>query len=167
MMDSELNQLMATVQRLADIEEIRGLRNHYHYFVNEAQFSRFAEIFDADAVMHFDSRYSWRGIGEILEGLAGLSKAIPFMKQFIHNHHVTVNGDTAEGFAYLEAKYASDGQSVMVAGRYDEKYIRTGSGWRIKELFVELFFSVPHDKGWAGGNLHNFNMQETVIRGNV
>lgn len=167
MTDNELNQLIATVQRLADIEEIRGLRNRYHHFVNEGQFSRFEEIFDADAVMHFDGRYSWRGIGEILEGLEGLSKAIPFMKQFIHNHQVTVNGDTAEGFAYLEAKYASDGQSVMVAGRYDEKYIRTGLGWRIKETAIELFFSVPLEQGWAGDNLHNFDMQETVSRGNA
>jgi ketosteroid isomerase-like protein len=167
MTDNELNQLVAKVRWLADIEEIRGLRNRYHHFVNESQFSRFAELFVSDAVMHFDGKYSWRGIGEILKGLEGLSKAIPFMKQFIHNHHVTVNGDAAEGFAYLEAKYASDGQSIMVAGRYDEKYIRTKAGWKIKEISVELFFSVPHEQGWAEGNLHNFDMQETVSRGNA
>lgn len=167
MTESELNRLAATVQWLADIEEIRMLRNSYHHFVNEGQFSRFVEIMDPDAVMHFDSKYSWRGIGEILNGLEGLAKAIPFMKQFIHNHQVTVHGDTAEGYAYLEAKYARDGLSVMVAGRYDEKYIRTIEGWRIKELAIELFFSVPPEQGWASGNLKHFDMQETVGHGNA
>jgi ketosteroid isomerase-like protein len=166
MTDDQLERLAATVQRLADIEEIRALRNRYHHFVNEGQFSRFEELFVADAVMHFDAGYSWRGIEEILKGLEGLSKAIPFMKQFIHSHHVTVDGDAAEGFAYLEAKYAQDGKSVMVAGRYDEKYTRIADGWRIKELEVELFFSVPQEQGWAGDRVQHFNMQEAVRAGN-
>lgn len=33
-----------------------------------------------------------------------LSDLVPFVKQFIHNHVITLNGDTGTGLSYLEAK---------------------------------------------------------------
>jgi ketosteroid isomerase-like protein len=165
MNDEELNKLMDTVRRLSDIEEIRSLRDRYHHFVNEGEFGRFREIYTADASMHFSGPYSWTGIDEIVQGLEALSTSIPFMKQFVHNHYIVVEGDTAKSVAYLESKYARQGESVLVAGRYDDEFIRTDGGWRIKRTAVTLFFSVPLQQGWADTEVQVFDMREIVADG--
>jgi ketosteroid isomerase-like protein len=165
MQDEDLKKLMDTVRRLSDIEEIRSLRDRYHHFVNEGQFDRFRELYTADASMHFPGPYCWTGIEEILRGLEALSTSIPFMKQFGHNHHIVLDGDAAKSVAYLEAKYARQGESVMVAGRYDDEFTRTEDGWRIKRTTVTLFFSVPFQQGWADTDVQAFDMRETVVDG--
>src|SRR5206468_3879484 len=47
-MSTDLAQLEARIRRLEDIEEIRGLRMHYHYCVNEGKFETVADIFSED-----------------------------------------------------------------------------------------------------------------------
>ncbi len=162
MTNDDTAALIASVRRLSDIEEIRGLRNLYHYFVNEGQFSRFDEIYTEDATVQLDYVAEWVGLPAILEGFQSLPKYVSFIKQFLHNHHVVVDGDTATGFAYFEAKYAMEGNSLMVAGRYDEKYRRLPQGWRIADTRVQLFFSLPHDQGWATGHLNHVEPLEPL-----
>ena len=62
---------------------------------------------------------------------------------------VDVDGDEASAFAYLDARYGQDGQSLIVAARYDEKYRRTAQGWRISWTYIDVIFSVPVQLGWA------------------
>jgi hypothetical protein len=68
-----------------------------------------------------------------------------------------VDGDKASAFAYIEARYAQDGQSLMVAGRYDETYVRTPKGWRITYTYAKVDFAVPVQVGWAGEQMNYFN----------
>jgi hypothetical protein len=56
------------IKRLEDIEEIRRLRNMYHYFVNENLPDRFREIYTDDGVMQLDDAMKFEGINAIVEG---------------------------------------------------------------------------------------------------
>jgi ketosteroid isomerase-like protein len=136
------------IRRLEDIEEIRKLRNMYHYFINERLPERFRELYTDDAVLQFDEHMTIEGGDAIVKAMANVPEGT-LIKQFIHSHQIDVEGDEASGFAYLDARYGQDGQSLIVAARYDEKYRRTTEGWRIAWTFIDVNFSVPVQLGWA------------------
>jgi len=160
-----LTGLEAHVRHLEDIEEIRGLRFKYHDFLNRSRFERMSELYTDDARVRIDYVASAEGKEEIHEFFLTIPRTLSFIKQFIHNHLVNVDGDMASGVAYMDARYAAEGQSLMVAGRFDEKYRRTTAGWRIADTFVTLYFSVPLSKGWAGAELHHIAPHDVVLRG--
>lgn len=142
------------IRRLEDIEEIRQLRMKYHINTNDGHFDRMWELFTEDAWVDFGYISKAKGREEIDALFKRIPNNLPLVKQFIHNHLVEVNGDEATGISYLDARYAQDGDSVMVAARFDEIYVRTADGWRIKQMLLELYFSVPINVGWAGETLN-------------
>jgi len=150
-----LESLNQRLRKLEDIEDIRTLRMSYHKFINEGLFDRFGELYTDDAVVEFDYVAKAKGIKEVRELFLRIPKNVDFVKQFIHNHMIEVNGDTATGLAYLDARYASNGEALIVGARFSEKYRRTQAGWRISETILKLYFSVPLSKGWAGTDIHH------------
>ena len=144
----------ARLRRLEDIEEIRTLRHRYHDYLNRSEFERMSSLYTPDARLRIDAVASADGIDEIHDFFVGIPRSLTFIKQFIHNHLVEVAGDQASGVAYMDARYAANGESLIVTGRFDESYARTKAGWRIAETLVTLNFSVPLSVGWAGPNLH-------------
>ena len=75
------------------------------------------------------------------------------VRQFIHNHVLKVNGDRASGYAYLEAKPVYNGESYVVAARYNDEYIKRDGRWRFSKMSLTPFFMVPLKEGWAGDDL--------------
>ena len=142
------------IRRLEDIEEIRRLRMQYHINTNDGHFDRMWELFTEDAYVDFGYISRARGREDIKALFLRIPRNLPLVKQFIHNHMVDVDGDQATGVSYLDARYAQDGDSVMVAARFDEIYVRTQEGWRIKQMLLDLYFSVPITIGWAGDQLN-------------
>ncbi|MDG2004159.1 MAG: nuclear transport factor 2 family protein [Novosphingobium sp.] len=149
-MGSGGNELEERIRRLEDLEEIRGLRMEYHHCVNDGRFAEAAPIFTEDAYVEYGGVGSAKGKGEIVELFSQLSKAVTLIKQFVSNHMVTIDGDEASGIAYLDARYAQDGKSLIAAVRFDDRYLRTPDGWRITDMRASIQFSVPVQEGWAG-----------------
>jgi ketosteroid isomerase-like protein len=136
------------ISRLEDIEQIRSLRNKFHYFINEGLAHRFGEVYSDDAVVQFDEFMKQEGLANIIAASSKLTQQV-FVKQFLHNHEIELHGDHATGLCYLDARYASNGESLIVAARYDDEYRRTDAGWRICRTRVHIIFSVPLQQGWA------------------
>ena len=126
----------------------------YHINTNDGHFERMWELFTEDAYVDFGYISRARGREDIKALFLRIPRNLPLVKQFIHNHMVDVDGDQATGISYLDARYAQDGDSVMVAARFDEIYVRTQEGWRIKQMLLDLYFSVPITIGWAGDQLN-------------
>jgi ketosteroid isomerase-like protein len=147
-------RLAARVRRLEDIEEIRTLRLRYHDYLNRSEFERMSGLYTADARLRIDAVAHADGIAAIHDFFVSIPRGLTLIKQFIHNHLVEIDGDQARGVAYMDARYAANGESLIVAGRFDERYARTDDGWRIAETLVTLNFSVPLSVGWAGPDLH-------------
>lgn len=146
--------LEARILRLEDIEEIRRLRMQYHNFTNDGQWDRFTELFTDDALIDFGYISKAEGTEQIRELYLRIPRNLDLVKQFIHNHMVDVDGDRASGVSYLDARYAAGGDSVMVAAKFMEQYRRTPEGWKISEMLLEMYFSVPITQGWAGEQLN-------------
>ena len=138
------------VQRLEDLEEIRGLRMEYHHCVNDDRFAEAAWIFTDDGYAEFAGVGSATGRAEIAVLFGRLAEAVTVIKQFVSNHMVEIDGDEASGIAYLDARYAQDGKSLIASVRYDDRYRRTPEGWRFTEMRATVHFSVPVQEGWAG-----------------
>lgn len=153
-MDGQAKTLEERLQRLEDLEEIRGLRMEYHHCVNDGRFPDAVRIFTDDAFVEYQGVGSAKGKGEIHRLFVRLRDAVTLIKQFVSNHMVTIDGDVASGIAYLDARYAQDGKSVIAAVKFVEEYRRTPDGWKISDMQALIQFSVPVQEGWAG-NTHS------------
>ena len=108
------------LQRIEDLEEIRTLRMTYHYFINEGMFDRVSELFTEDGALDFGYIARASGREEIAQTFLKLPNNAQFVKQYIHNHIVKVDGDQATGVCYLDARYAQEGESLIVAAKHDQ-----------------------------------------------
>lgn len=142
------------VRRLEDIEDIRTLRFRYHQYINEGWHDKIADLFTKDAVGQMDTLARWEGREAIRAFFVTAPASVSLVKQFPHNHIVEINGDMAKGISYFEARYAANGTSLMIAGSYDEEYVRTAGRWLIKTSIMKIHFAVPLDVGWGGAKLN-------------
>ena len=51
---------------------------------------------------------------------------------FVQQHVVDLAGDTAIGTCYIDLRAEVGGKSMIGAGWYDDRYVRTAEGWRIQ-----------------------------------
>ena len=143
------------IQRLEDIEDIRRLRNRYHASLNENRYEQCRALFTRDAVVELGYLARFEGIDAIDSGFRAMGERDRFfIKQFIHSHDVEIDGDSGTGTSYLEARYGRFGVSYVVAGRYDDVYLRVDGVWKFKSMIAELFYTVPNAVGWTGDELH-------------
>lgn len=151
-LEERVRVLEATVGELRDRSEIQELRFRYHIAVNEKDLEAIGPLFVEDGEAQFGEIGSARGRIEIEALYRDVVGTSPFIKQFIHNHAITLNGDTASGLSYLEAKTVVNGESYLVAARFDDEYARVGGEWKFRSLKLSLYFAVPLREGWAGEN---------------
>jgi len=143
--------LEAEVRRLRDRAEIQDLRLRYHAAVNERRPEAIAPLFAPDGALDFGALGRADGRAEIAAFFAAtLSDPATFVKQFIHNHAVEIEGERGAGTSYLEARTVLEGESILVAARYDDEYVREGGCWRFQRMSLTPIFIVPLREGWAG-----------------
>ena len=156
MTDNEvIADLRRRVQKLEDIEAMKTLRNLYHHYINDGTYELIRNLVTEDAVVHLGYLEHYEGIETIHRGFVSMSERERFfIKQFIHSHTVTVDGDSGTGFSYLEARYGRKGTSYLVSGKYDDVYVRQNGKWLFKSMMCEFFYTVPASVGWTGDELH-------------
>jgi hypothetical protein len=158
-LETRVKELEATVRELTDREAIRDLRCCYHEYVNEGKFTEIPNLFTDDGELDFAHLGKARGRAEILKFFGALNEKpseanrdrprITWVKQFIHNHTIRLDGDTGEGFSYLEAKPIYNGEAFLVAARYDDKYVRRNGQWKFSRMALVPYFMVPFKEVWA------------------
>jgi ketosteroid isomerase-like protein len=149
--EDRLATLEARLRWLEDLEQIRELRMKYHQFVNDRVVHRLAEIYTEDGVLFLTPAVQATGRDEICALYARIMQNNPLKMQFIGNHMIELNGDEATGFSYLDSRFVGGGVSKMGASRLDETYRRTAEGWRISRTSAHVYFTVPVDADWLGG----------------
>jgi hypothetical protein len=148
-LESRFHALEERVEELEDHGAITNLRYRYHVAVNEKRLDELPSLFEEDARVDFEGIGAARGRQEIDALYRDLVGESPFIKQFIHNHLITLAGDEATGLSYLDARTVRDGESVLVAARFDDEYVRSAGAWRFRSLRLRVFFAVPVQAGWA------------------
>ena len=72
------------------------------------------------------------------------------LRHLIHNQVITINGDVASSKSYFDAVGDLKGESIVVAGFYEDKLRRIGGDWKFTEKVIRLDFLVPLQEGWGG-----------------
>ena len=148
-LEERVKQLEAKVRELSDREAIRELRCYYHEYINTGKLGDIARLFIEDGELDFAHMGKGKGRAFQKKFFEGLSNYLSTVKQFIHNQIIEVRGDTATGISYLEAKPVYKGESFLVAGRYDDEYVRQDGQWKFKKMKFTPYFMVPLKEGWA------------------
>jgi len=148
-LEARVKELEAKVRELTDREAIRELRCYYHEYINTTNLTAIAGLFIEDGELDFAHMGKGKGRAFQKKFFEGLSDYLSSVKQFIHNHIIEVHGDTATGISYLEAKPVYKGESFLVAGRYDDEYVRQDGKWKFKKMKFTPYFMVPLKEGWA------------------
>lgn len=150
--------LEARVARLEDIEALRDLRMQYHRCVNENEFPAAAVYFTEDGYASFGVMAEAKGREGIADLFDKLQNNVTFIRQFITNHIVEIDGDGATGVSYLDARYAQEGVSIIAAVRYDDTYRRTADGWKFTSMIARIDLAVPLEQGWSTGERDHARM---------
>ena len=145
---TEISSKEHQLQRLLDTEDIRALRVRYSNVLDTRQVEGFHDVFTDDAVLSVTVG-DMEGIEAIKAGLAGAFDFFNWKKKashpFMHavtNHSITITGsDSAEGECYLldfVTGREADEHPFLLLGRYIDRYVRTGAGWRISHTRLDV-----------------------------
>jgi ketosteroid isomerase-like protein len=139
----------ATIRALADHEAIRDLARRYAHYVWQNDLEALAGLFAEDGEMDPGTRPPLRGRAALLEGFRQMLTAGSVFLPFVQQHVVDLAGDTASGTCYIDLRGEVEGKSMIGAGWYADRYVRTAEGWRFQARKIELRFFVPLRDGWA------------------
>lgn len=150
------------VRIIEDREEIIRLRARYCN-VNDGGWDGMPTHHDIDALVNmFTPDGVWDGgprIGVRAEGhdqiraLFNHFRAVEFLIHNVMNPIIDIDGDTAHGdwHAIITSTAGSgpDRQAMWVLGKYEEDYLRTPEGWKIKYLRFVTAANPLYELGWG------------------
>ena len=139
------------VQELADREEIKELTAKYCWHVARGEGEAVANLFADDGVLDLadPSFKAVRGKQDLLKFYRSSVREPEIAVPFIHNHIIEIDGDDAHGTCTIDARFIRDGESVIAAGWYEDKYRRVSGKWRFVVRKITFHHAVPLKKGWA------------------
>ena len=136
-----------TTTHTDDVNAIIDVTIAYCWAIDSKDWEALRNVFlpDATALLG-DERV---GIESIIDRIRAALSSLDASQHIISNHQVAVTGDGATSRCYLQAQHvrraADGGPNYIVAGRYQDRLVRTDDGWRIirRDLLVD----------WTAGNV--------------
>lgn len=137
------------LQTLLDEREITRLALRYCRALDTKDWSALDDVFLPDANADLGGPTELVGIEEIRTRIRTALGHLDDSQHLVGNHEVVVDGDTATHRCYLQAQHvrhaATGGPNYIVAGRYEDRLVRTDAGWRIAHRTLVVM--------WTEGNL--------------
>jgi len=143
------DHLMDTLQTLLDDHEIRQLAFRYCRALDTKDWALLDDVFLPDATGQLGSPTILVGIEAIRDRIRTALERLDDSQHLVGNHEIAVDGDTATHRCYLQAQHvreaAAGGPNYIVAGRYEDRLVRTDVGWRIAHRTLTVM--------WTDGNV--------------
>lgn len=133
-----------------DHRAIVQLTIDYCWALDTGDWDTLRRVFTDDAVTDLGAG-GQRGIEEIIERVSSALGHLDDSQHMVSTHQIRVDDDGrgAVGRCYLHAQHirraAEGGPHFVVAGRYEDRYVRTDDGWRIAERRIVTM--------WTEGNV--------------
>ena len=134
------------LQQLVDRQAIVDITVAYTYALDTKDWDALDRVFTPDATAFLTEELIGREAikARVRRALEGLDVS----QHLIGNHEIDITGDRATGRCYLQAQHVRDAApgppNFIVAGRYDDRYVRTPDGWRIERRELTIM--------WTEGN---------------
>ena len=139
---------MSELQGLLDKQEITELCYRYALALDGRDWSGLAGLFTPDANAFYLDKPPCHGYRAIEDTVREALTPMTGSQHLISNVVVRLDGDQAESSCYLQAQHVKagtpGGDNFIIAGRYDDKLVRTQDGWRIRERRLAMT--------WTEGN---------------
>ncbi len=151
----DIKRLAERLSRLEDIRKLNTLRHDLPRHINNGDWARVGDLFSVGATVDYAHLGQISGRDEIRKYFANLPDVIGqdkpgsrvSVKQFVHGHEVEVLGDRASGVSFFEERVVFDDESFMVAGRFDDRYVREAGRWLFESIALDLYWVLPHSEG--------------------
>jgi len=139
------------VRELLDREHIRDLVHRYCWAVDRGTLEEVMALFHNECNLALvpgkrylgrEATYKWYNVY--------MQNRMEVLRHLIHNQVITVNGDTATSKSYFDAVGDLKGESITVAGFYEDTLLRVNEEWKFTEKIIKLDFLVPVHEGWGG-----------------
>lgn len=133
----------------SDEKDIVDIAIAYTWAIDTKSFNDLRNIFSADAtaMLHGVACADVDAIVARIEGAVGRLDAT---QHLCGNHQVVVTGDTATHRCHLHGQHVKKGtdggDNFVIGGFYDDVFVRTSSGWRIKHRIMQ--------GTWTSGNVN-------------
>ena len=137
-----------SLQRLLDERDIVDVATRYCGALDTRDWGRLGEVFVPDATAELGDSGLLSGLEQIAATCRAALSPLDASHHLVGNHEVDVDGDAATHRCYVHAQHvrrgADGGRNYVVAGRYEDRLVRTSNGWRIvhRDLIVT----------WTDGN---------------
>jgi len=166
-----LESLAARVQRLDDVEAIKGLLVLYAQGSDKQNDPDImVPLFTEDAVFDVGSGYgTYVGHEAIRKFLEGAPNIIKWSLHYMISPHVKVadDGMTADVFCYLWEIANMENRNgelepVLIGGTYHNDAVKLPSGeWKFSVVRLRMEIMSPYYKGWVKQPFHDFGVPKT------
>jgi 3-phenylpropionate/cinnamic acid dioxygenase small subunit len=133
---------------LVDRQAIVDVCASYALSLDSRDWVRLRTCFTEDAVADYGGIGASEGYEAIETTCRAALEPLSASQHLLGNHLVRLEGDGADSTCYFQAQHVmdglSDGTQYVVAGRYDDRFVRTSSGWRISHRTLSVM--------WTSGN---------------
>jgi SnoaL-like protein len=123
---------------LADRQEIIDLTITYCWAIDTKQWDVLDDVFLPDATAHLAMPAPLEGVTAIRDRISLALTPLDDSQHIVANHQVVIEGDHATCRCYLQAQHvrhaaaaSGGGTNFIIAGRYEDRMVRTPHGWRI------------------------------------
>jgi ketosteroid isomerase-like protein len=136
------------LQHLIDERDIVRVALTYCRALDTCDWDLLATVFVPDATARLGSPTQLTGSDEIVDRCRRALSPLELSQHLVGNHEVVVDGDRATHHCYLHAQHVranvGGDPNYIVAGRYQDRFVRTGDGWRIAHRDLVMM--------WTAGN---------------
>ena len=140
---------MTDLQTLIDERDIRNVAFRYCRALDTRDWPLLDEVFLPDSTAELGSTTTLVGIDAIRGRIRTALEHLDDSQHLVGNHEIDVVGDSATHRCYLQAQHiraeATGGPNYIVAGRYEDRLVRTLNGWRIAHRTLTVM--------WTEGNV--------------
>jgi 3-phenylpropionate/cinnamic acid dioxygenase small subunit len=136
------------IQHLLDERDIAAVCVRYATAIDDRDWDRLRSCFVPDAVGIYHADRPMHGYGAIEEAIRTAVTPLTRTQHLVTAVEVDLAGDEASSRCSLHAQHVRagvpGGEHFVIAGRYRDRLVRTGEGWRIRERRL--------DRWWTSGN---------------
>jgi ketosteroid isomerase-like protein len=134
--------------QLVDRQRIVDVCTSYALALDSRDWARLRECFTPDAVALYGNLGRNDGYEAIEATCRSALEPLTASQHLLGNHLVEISGDLATSVCYFQAQHVMESQDAgptyIIAGRYDDDFVRSESGWRIARRTLTVM--------WAAGN---------------
>ena len=139
-----------TVQRLADIEDIKQLKARYALACDDDYNpDKLAALFSQDAIWDGGILGYAEGRAAIHDFFSASSALVPFAVHQITTPLIEIDGNAATGQWYLWQPMVFQGEALWLSAKYNDKYIRQNGKWLYQHLQLDIRMLTPYEDGPA------------------